>query len=180
MSPIEPEDQVPEIISTPLPLTSGDESLSIADALKRGPVLLSIVDSPGKSSKALLPMLQRVAERYNDTPLTVIAISQYSPNITRSIVRRLGLTFPVLIEPEGYPFSHAFDIEATPTTFLIGQDGKVKFSTVAFFKGPFQMLVDIIAAELGVDPVPIYNEGDEETPGFVPGLPSRHLEQAAT
>lgn len=177
MPPIEPDNQVPNIVNTPMPTVSG-EIFTIADALKRGPVLLTIFDSPGKSSKAILPMLQRVAERYQDTPLTVVAVSQYSPNITRSIVRRFGLTFPVLIEPEGYPFSRAFDIEATPTTYLIGQDGKVRFSTVAFFKDPFDLLVTTIATELGVDPESIYDERDTETPGFVPGLPSRHLEQA--
>lgn len=177
MPPLEPEDRVPEIINTPLQSVNG-EPFTVADALKNGPVVLTIFDSPGKSSKAVLPMLQRVAERYQDTPLTVVGISQYSPNITRSIVRRLGLTFPVLIEPEGYPFSQAFDIEATPTTYLIGQDGKVRFSTVAFFKGPFQILTDVIAVELGKEPAPIYDERDEETPGFVPGLPSRHLEQS--
>lgn len=177
MPPIEPEHQVPDIINTPMPTATG-ETFTIADALKRGPVVLAIFDSPGKSSKALLPMLQRMAERYAETPLTVIGISQYSPNITRSIVRRLGLTFPVLVEPEGYPVSRAFDIEATPTTYLIGSDGKVKFSTVAFFRGPFDMLVTTTAAELGVEPQTIYDERDAETPGFVPGLPSRHLEQA--
>jgi peroxiredoxin len=175
--PLEPEDHVPDKINTPLQTVNG-EPFTIADALKRGPIVLSIFDSPGKSSKAVLPMLQRVAERYQDTPLTVVGVSQYSLNITRSIVRRLGLTFPVLVEPEGYPISRAFAIEATPTTYLIGQDGKTRFSTVAFFKGPFQILTDNIAIEVGKEPGPIYDERDEETPGFVPGLPSRHLEQA--
>lgn len=177
MPPIAPEHQVPDIINTPMQTVSG-EPFTVSEALKHGPVLLSIFDSPGKSSKALLPMLQRVAERYAETPLTVIGVSQYSPNITRSIVRRLGLTFPVLVEPAGYPFSTAFDIEATPTTYLIGTDGKVKFATVAFFRGPFDLLVTATAAELGVEPQTIYDERDAETPGFVPGLPSRHLEEA--
>lgn len=176
MPPIEPEDNAPDIITKPLQTVNGD-SFTIADALANGPVVLSIFDSPGKSSKAVLPMLQRIADRYRDTPLTVIGISQYSPNITRSIVRRLGLTFPVLIDPDGFPYSTAFDIEATPTTFLIGQDGKIRFSTVAFFKGPFQILADVVATELGAEPAPIFDERDAETPGFVPGLPSRHLEQ---
>ena len=141
----------------------------IADALTRGPVLLGIYKSSCQASKTLLPFLERLRQRHVDAPLTVLGVSQDSPNITRSFARRYGLDFPILIEPEGYPVSRSFDIMATPTVYLVRADGTVAYTTMGFFKAPVNELGDAVAAELGQEPTPLVTDADADVPMFVPG-----------
>ena len=141
----------------------------VAEALAAGPVLLGIYKSSCQASKTMFPFLERVRERYADTPLAVFGVSQDSANITRSFARRVGATFPILIEPDEFPLSRAFGITATPTVFLIRSDGTVAFTTMGFFKGPVNELGEAVAAEVGREASPLVTEADSETPMFVPG-----------
>ena len=141
----------------------------IAEALTRGPVLLGIYKSSCQASKTMLPFLERLRQRHADAPLTVLGVSQDSPNITRSFARRYGLAFPILIEPDDYPVSRAFDIMATPTVYLIQPDGTVVYTTMGFFKAPVNELGDAVAAALGQEPAPLVTEADADVPMFVPG-----------
>ena len=88
-------------------------------ALALGPVVLGIYKSSCQASKTMFPFLERLHRRFGGDGLSVFGVSQDSATITRSFARRLDLSFPILIEPEGYPVSTAFDIAATPTIFLI-------------------------------------------------------------
>ena len=141
----------------------------VADALTRGPVVLGIYKSSCQASKTIMPFLQRLRDRYADAPLTVFGVSQDSPNITRSFARRYGLAFPILIEPEDYPISRAFQISSTPTIYLIRPDGTVGFTTMGFFKAPVNELGEAVATILGREPEPLVTEADAGTPMFVPG-----------
>src|ERR671926_196494 len=89
-----------------LPTADGDKR-SIGEALARGPVLLGIYKSSCAASKAMLPMLERIHDRFGDEGLTVFGVAQDSANITRSFARRYGVTFPLLIEGGDYPLSRA-------------------------------------------------------------------------
>ena len=141
----------------------------VAEALRRGPVLLGIYKSSCQASKTMLPFLERLRQRYADTPLTVLGVSQDSPNITRSFARRYGLAFPILVEPEDYPVSRGFDIMATPTVYLVRPDGTVAYTTMGFFKATVDELGDAVAAALDQAPTPLVTEADAEVPMFVPG-----------
>ena len=144
---------------------------SIEDALKRGPFVLGIYKSSCQASKTMFPFLERLHRRYADAPLTVYGVAQDSANITGSFARRLGITFPILIEPAGYPVSRAFGIAATPTVYLLLPGGTVGFETMGFFKAPVNELGDAVAAALGREPEPLYTDADAEAgvPVFVPG-----------
>jgi peroxiredoxin len=143
----------------------------VAEALARGPVLLGIYKSSCQASKTMFPFLERLHQRYADAPLTVYGVAQDSANISASFARRLGLTFPILIEPEGYPVSRAFGITATPTVYLLLPDGTVGFETMGFFKAPVNELGDAVAAALGREAEPLYTDADAAAgvPVFVPG-----------
>ena len=137
--------------------------------LAQRPLLLGLYKSSCQASKTFFPFLERLHERYSGDGLTVLGVSQDSANITRSFARRLGITFPILIEGETYPLSRAFDIAATPTIYLIRPDGIVTYTTMGFFKQTIDDLGNAVAAELGLDPTPLVTEADAEVPFFVPG-----------
>nr|MDQ3044825.1 redoxin domain-containing protein [Chloroflexota bacterium] len=101
--------------------------------------------------------------------LAVLGVSQDSANITRSFARRQGATFPILIEPEGYPVSRAFDITATPTAFVIQRDGTIVYTTMGFFRDPINELGYTVARALGSPPFELFDDAGTGVPVFVPG-----------
>jgi peroxiredoxin len=142
---------------------------SLAAALEHGPLLLGLYKSSCQASKTMFPLLQRLYERYGDKGLTVYGVAQDSPNITRSFARRLGLTFPILIDPDGYPLSNAFDIAATPTIYLIGRDGKIAYTTMGFLKPGLDAMGEAVTTALGLPAEPLVTDADVDVPMFVPG-----------
>ncbi len=138
-------------------------------ALAGGPVLLGIYKSSCQASKTMFPFLERLHRRYAGDGLSVFGVSQDSETITRSFGRRLELTFPILIEPAGYPVSNAFGITATPTVFLIDTDGTVVFTTMGFFKETANDLGAAVAAAVGREQEPLITAADSSVAMFVPG-----------
>jgi peroxiredoxin len=142
---------------------------SLAEALERGPLLLGLYKSSCMASKTMFPFLERLYERYGDKGLTVYGVAQDSANITRSFARRLGITFPILIEPEGYPLAQAFDIAATPTVYLLDRDGKIAYTTMGFLKPGLDAMGEAVTNALGLPAEPLVTEADADVPMFVPG-----------
>jgi len=106
--------------------------------------------------------------------LPVFGVSQDSANVARSFARRTDATFPILIEPEGYPLSRAFAVEQTPTLYLILPDGAVAFAAEGFAAGTVNALGAAAAAALGEPststPTPLYADADAAlVPSRVPG-----------
>ena len=138
-------------------------------ALAAGPVVLGIYKSSCQASKTMFPFLERLHQRFAANGLTVLGVAQDSATVTRSFARRLDLSFPILIEAEGYPVSTAFDIAATPTVFLIRPDGTVAYTTMGFFKEPVNELGAAAAAAVGREAPPLFTDEDTGVPIFVPG-----------
>lgn len=157
-------------LSTPFPDADGTEFV-LADALQRGPLLLGIYKSSCGASKVMMPVLNRFVDRYGIFGLQVFGIAQDSPNVTRSFIRRSGgLEYPVLIEGDDYPLSVAFDIFATPTVYLIRQDGTIAYTTMGFLRVQMEEFSQAVADVLGTSVQRIIQEEvDEEIPLFVPG-----------
>lgn len=168
MAALETGSRVPDAIDLSLETTT-DTTTSIADALANGPVLVSLYKSSCQASKTMFPFLQRLHQRHADSPLTVLGVSQDSPNITRSFARRGGITFPILVEGDDYPLSKAFDIMSTPTVYLIKEDGTIAYETMGFFKDPVNGLGDAVAELVGAEKAPLYTDQDSDVPAFVPG-----------
>jgi peroxiredoxin len=160
----------PPILNQKFPDTDGNE-LSLADLLKQGPLLIGIYKSSCAASKAMMPMLNRFVDRYGVFGLKVAGVAQDSANVTRSFIRRSGgLDYPVLIEGDDYPVSIAFDIFATPSIYVIRQDGTIAYTTMGFLRVQLEEVSQAVADVLGVSYQPIiHEEVDEEIPLFVPG-----------
>jgi thiol-disulfide isomerase/thioredoxin len=157
-------------LNTPFPDAEGTEYV-LADALKSGPLLLGIYKSSCGASKAMMPILNRFVDRYGIFGLQVFGIAQDSANVTRSFIRRSGgLDYPVLIEGDDYPLSVAFDLFATPTVYVIRQDGTIAYTTMGFLRVQMEEFSRAVAGVLGVAYQPIIDEEvDGEIPLFVPG-----------
>lgn len=117
----------------------------------------------------MFPMLERLHKRYGDKGLTVLGVAQDSANVTRSFARRYGITFPIIIDPDNYTISRAFDIFATPTVFLIRPDGTVAATIMGFFKEQVNQFAASVAEALGLPDEPLTSEEETDVPMFVPG-----------
>lgn len=134
-----------------------------------GPVVVGIYKSSCQASKTMFPYLERIARQYAAAGVRVLGVSQDSDNITRSFAKRLGVTFPIVIEGADYPVTRAFDIQATPTVFVIDGDGRIAYSTMGFFQQQIEEVAAAAATAAGTPVVPILIEADQDAPKFVPG-----------
>lgn len=158
------------LLKTPFPDIDGAEH-TLADNLKDGPLLLALYKSSCGASKAMMPVLNRFVDRYGEQGLQVVGVAQDSPNVTRSFARRSGgLDYPILIEGDEFPLSEAFDIFATPSIYVIRQDGSIAYTTMGFLRVQMEEISRAVAGVLGAEYQPIIQEEiDEEIPLFVPG-----------
>jgi peroxiredoxin len=167
VSPVEIGQQAPALDFS-LKDTGGIDH-SLGEWVRSGPLVLCIYKSSCQASKTIFPILERLYQREHPHGLSVVGVEQDSANITRSFARRYGITFPLLIDPEGYPVSAAYDIFATPTVFLIRPDGTVAFTLMGFLRDQINQFANVVAAELGQPPQPLITDADTDVPMFVPG-----------
>lgn len=145
-----------------------DEEYSLTDALQQGPVLVGIYKSSCQASKTAFPFLEKIHQAHPDGQISVWGIAQDSQNVTRSFIRRTGVTFPMLIDDNDYEVSRAFDIMATPTMYLIDKSGTVVWQGMGFQKPAMDELSKKVAELLGTEPLDL-TSGTDDVPGWVPG-----------
>jgi peroxiredoxin len=106
-----------------LPLVDGGET-ALGDIVAHGPALLAFFKVSCPVCQMTFPFLQRI-----ESPgrLAVYGISQNGARDTREFNRRLGITFPMLLDSSGTGFavSNAFGISSVPTLFLVEMDGSI-------------------------------------------------------
>jgi peroxiredoxin len=56
--------------------------------------------------------------------VVVIAVAAYRSTVVTSLARKLGLTFPILLDTGGLE-GKDYEITALPMTYIIGKDGKI-------------------------------------------------------
>ena len=140
----------------------------LEDLLAQGPALAVFWKPNCGTCHLAFPYLQRLADAYPAGGWQLLAISQDSTEASDEFARQYGLTFPVLIEGEGWPVSHQYDPEATPTLFLIGQDGAIEMTSVGFDKEELNAISRRLAERLAETPRVIAEEHDGN-PAFKPG-----------
>ena len=80
-----------------------------------------------------LPYFQQVSERYREKDLVVIGVSvQDKSEDVGEMVGRLGITFPVGLDPTGAVAVGVFKIQTLPMTYFIARDGTVR----SVWRGP--------------------------------------------
>src|ERR1700736_3548402 len=141
---------------------------SLPKLLERGPVFTSFFKVSCPVCQFTFPFLNRLYKRYGSKDVTFLGISQDSARATKEFADEYGVTFPIVLDAEGYPASNAYGITNVPTSFLIDTDGSVKIARTGFNKKD----LEAIAAELSQRhkiPLSALFRPDESVPPNRPG-----------
>ena len=137
-------------------------------ALGSGPALAVFWKPRCATCDLAFPYLERLHQAYPSDRWQLLAVSQDNLERSAAFARQYALSFPVLIEDEGWPVSRQYDPEATPTCFLIGPDGEIEMASAGFVKDELNQIASRLAQHLGEAPQVIAEE-DDGNPAFRPG-----------
>jgi len=81
-----------------------------------------------------MPLLERLQREFSSWGLAIIAVNaRENKEAVRRYARELGLTFPLVLDPDG-KINALYGVIGLPTTFVVGRDGRA----IAFAIGPRQ------------------------------------------
>jgi peroxiredoxin len=114
---------------------------SLLDALHRGPVLAVFFKVSCPVCQYAFPFFERLHKAYSSQKVAIVGVSQDDKTNTAAFLKEYGVTFPALLDdPAGYVASNAYGLTNVPSWFLIGQDGKIKISSVGWVKADVEAL----------------------------------------
>jgi peroxiredoxin len=148
--------------------TLNGSEFSLAEALKKGPVLAAFFKVNCPTCQFTFPFLERLYETYADSKFTLVGISQNDAADTREFCKEFGIKFPTLVDGHGYPASNDYGLTTVPTLFLISQDRKIQQTSVGFVKADLEKLASLVALAEGKPAVPLFKPGEvipESKPG---------------
>ena len=102
---------------------------SLADNYGKNVVLLDFWATWCVPCEAEMPHLQRMYQRHKDKGFVLLAISMDGPETVASVapyVRRMGLSFPVLLDEETQVTNIYNPQRTAPLTVLIDREGRVR------------------------------------------------------
>ena len=103
----------------------GGKVCNTADARKKGMVVLAFFRPSDPVSVRLLPFLQKLADAYKESgKLTVWGVSLDDAALTRVFAADAGITFPLLLDHDGY-LAMTYGITDLPTTYLADGNGLI-------------------------------------------------------
>jgi peroxiredoxin len=146
----------------------GGETVTLADALKKGPVVAAFFKVSCPTCQFTAPYLERLHETYGGPKLTLFGISQDDARDTREFFKEFDVEFPSLIDADGYPVSNQYGITNVPTLFLIAQDGKIQLTSVGFAKKDLEQIAAEAARATGTPPRALFKPS-EAVPEIKPG-----------
>ena len=144
------------------------QSSSLADSLKKGPVVLAFFKVSCPVCKFTFPFLERLFQRYKSDNVTFLGVSQDNFSASSDFAKSSGVTFPILIDESSYPVSNGYGLSMVPTVFLVEPDGTVKVSSMGFVKADFESIADSLADRQNITRTPVFLSG-ESVPSVKPG-----------
>ncbi len=144
------------------------KQVSLADTLKKGPVLAAFFKVNCPTCQFTFPFLERMYDTYGDSKFTLLGISQNNAADTRDFCREYGIRFPTLVDEHGYPASNEYGITNVPTLFLISPQGQIQQTTVGFVKADLEKFAAEMARAAGKPAIPLFKPG-EVIPDSKPG-----------
>lgn len=140
----------------------------LADALANGPVVLAFMKADCGTCTLAFPYLERLHQAYPPGRWQIWGICQHPARAAEWFARNTGVTFPLLIDGDGFPVSHAYDPPATPTIFFVDPSGTVQSGHYGFSKSDLNELAAQLAAALD-EPAVTVAPPDDGKPDFKPG-----------
>ena len=141
---------------------------SLNALLERGPVVAGFFKVSCPVCQFTFPFLERLHKRYGGDGVTFLGISQDDARATQKFAKEYGVTFPLLLDENGYPVSNAYGLTNVPTVFLIETDGTVKISCMGFDKKDLEKIAANLAERKKISLAPLFRP-DEVIPANKPG-----------
>lgn len=149
--------------------TTDGRSISLKEALRRGPVLAAFFKISCPVCQMTLPYLERLYKAYPSDNFTIVGVSQNEKKDTQAFAKEYGITLPLALDPsDKYAASNAYGLTNVPSLFFIGTDGSIEVSSVGWSKADFEELNRRLAKLAGVAPKPLFKPG-EDVPEFKAG-----------
>ncbi len=145
-----------------------NKEYSLTKLMARGPVVAAFFKISCPVCQFTFPFLERLHQRYGSDGVTVLGISQDDARDTKDFVREYGITFPLVMDDDGYPVSNAYGLTNVPTIFLIEADGMVRVSGTGFNKKDLEMIAAELAERKKIPPEAFFRS-DEVIPDNKPG-----------
>ena len=136
--------------------------------LERSPVVAAFFKVSCPVCQFTFPFLERLHKRYGGDGVTFLGISQDDLRATQNFAKEYGVTFPLLLDENGYPVSNAYGLTNVPTIFLIDPDGSVKVSCMGFDKKDLEKIAANLAERKKISLAPLFRS-DEVVPANKPG-----------
>ena len=141
---------------------------SLGKAMKLGPVLVSFFKISCPVCQFTFPFIERLYKRYGGEGVTFLGVSQDDVRASRRFADDYGVTFPVLIDEEGYPVSNGYHLTSVPTTFLIDTDASVRTVCMGFDKAGLEAIANELAERRKLAPAALFL-ASEQVPVHKPG-----------
>lgn len=143
--------------------TTQGQKVALADALKKGPVLLAFFKTGCPTCQYAFPFFERVYQSNRGGSVTVLGISQDVPQKTSQFLAEFGVTFPVAIDDDsnGYAVSIAYGLTNVPTTFLIAPNGDIEVSSVGWSKAETERINERLASYNQQPPKQLWHAGED-------------------
>ena len=142
--------------------------LALADALKKGPVVAAFFKVSCPVCQFTFPFLERMHEAYGNDRVTIWGISQDDAADTKDFWKEYDLSFPSLVDEDGYPVSNQYGLTNVPTVYLIAPDGKVKVASIGFSKQDLEKISAELGRHAGQPVAKVFLPG-ESIPDYKPG-----------
>jgi peroxiredoxin len=144
------------------------EEYSLQKLLARGPVFVSFFKVSCPVCQFTFPFLERLHKRYGGKDVTFLGMSQDNARATKEFADEYGVTFPMLLDAEGYPASNAYGLTNVPTSLLIETDGSVKIASLGFNKKDLEDVAAELSERGKIPPAALFR-ADESVPTERPG-----------
>jgi peroxiredoxin len=91
------------------------KNYSLGALIERGPVVAAFFKISCPVCQFTFPFLERLYKRYGGDGVTFLGISQDDARATQKFASEYGVTFPVLLDEDGYPVSNGYGLASVPT-----------------------------------------------------------------
>lgn len=148
--------------------TIDGETLNLAEALKKGPVLAAFFKVSCPVCQFTFPFLERLHERFSGAKFTLWGISQNNREETVDFAQEFGIRFPMLLDTQSFEVSNQYKLTNVPSLFFIQPDGKIRVSSVGFSKTDIEQIARELAEAAASPAFAVFRPG-EVVPAYKPG-----------
>ena len=127
-------------------------------AWAEGPALVVVGHRDCATTRLTLPFVDRIHAR-RPPSASVLAVLQDDAGAVRDLMADLGLTLPVLLEPDPYPLSSELKLRAAPTLLLVDRKGAIARAAEGFSRDE----LEAFSRELGIAE-PLFSPDDTAPP----------------